>query len=357
VDPSAVCKVPAFDPDVALLVGNETVEVPLAVLEAPGAPADEVDGPAANALRDYLASPRARHAPADGWRVIGEGDAVTYAAPPGGGYGDWWVVGFEQREGDWRLVQEEIVDQELTPAQRGQGLELEWSGPVRVEGGGWSSALQLVNGRGSPWTARRGVPWAIPHVFDHQTGHEIGALQSVVHDQPQDFRDVPTVQPGERAEVPLALGSVGVSLAGGVYDVVGCVPELALASPLGTLEVVGGPATAEGTVLTYHPGNAFMDALAIGTLTLHHGCLAVANGASDRSPAYVLWPEGYALVERDGGAVLIDPIGRSVGALGDEISLGGGYAPYRLIADSVIGGVPEGCANGGGGYFITGGPT
>jgi hypothetical protein len=112
----------------------------------------------------------------------------------------------------------------------------------------------------------------------------------------------------------------------------------------------------EVRVLTYEFTGAGMDALAFGTLSDVNGCLGLEHETGDSKYAtYVLWPEGYALVERGGRTVLVNPVGEEVAALGDEVSLGGGGAPLRLIEDSVIGGVPDSCRTTGEAYFITSG--
>jgi hypothetical protein len=147
---------------------------------------------------------------------------------------------------------------------------------------------------------------------------------------------------------------VGTTLPRGSYDLVVCVPGLGLASSVGVLRVVDRPAAAEGRVLTYPPANGFMEALGTGTLTLHNGCVALDLGG-DSLPTYVVWPDGYALVDRDGRSVMIDPTGQEVGALGDHVALGGGSVPLRSIADRVTGGVPETCRAEGHDYFVTSG--
>jgi hypothetical protein len=362
-NPDAVCDVPLYDPDVALLVGEEEVQVPTQVLEERGTPAASLTGPAADALRAYLGSQAAQNAPSDGWRVITEApDSVTYAAPPDGGYSDWWVVGFERAGDGWRRIGEELVDQQQTHAQRGHGLRLAWANELVLQDGSWDSPLEVVNERSSAWVDDQGAYWGLVHVFDRRTGQELGAeLGSHAAIGVGPWSGLPPgengfdVAPGGHALLLVTLGGVGTSLESGTYDVIACVPGLGLASPIETLRIVDGPANAPGRVLTYRDNGFYMQALLTGILTIHNGCVAVGGDPGDPRPAYVVWPDGYALVRRGGRTVLIDPVGREVGAPGDEVQLGGGYVSPDSVERGTIGGVPEACRAGGGGYFVTGG--
>ena len=152
LDPVTICDVPAYDPSVALLGDDFSSvfgatgprEVPLDVLEAPGAPASTIVGPAAEALRSYVASPEAVNAPAEGWRAIAESsEEMIFAAPPDGGYSDWWVTRFTMAGGEWKPRETELVDQHLTPAQAGHGMQLHWTGDVVLRDGEWNSSLSL----------------------------------------------------------------------------------------------------------------------------------------------------------------------------------------------------------------------
>jgi hypothetical protein len=107
-------------------------------------------------------------------------------------------------------------------------------------------------------------------------------------------------------------------------------------------------------VLTYRPTGASMAALGGGRLVVHQGCLAV-DQRSPR-PIYVLWPDGYALVDRGADApILVDAVGHEVARLGDDVTLGGGYVPHDHADDATIGGVPDDCRTSGEGYFLTSG--
>lgn len=348
LDPPAICEVPAYDPDVALLVGQPVREVALSLLEAPGQPASELQGPATDALRAYLASPAAVHAPADGWRpIVAPAEVVTFAAPEDPGR--WWMVGFtRQPDGDWRRVEEEIVDQSQTPAQRGHDLRLVWSRDLILDAAAWNDALGLVNDRDARWIDTGSRVWGIPHVFDRATGQEIVAPLPVAGWSGEPYE----VGSGESISVPLAMGGVLPALTSGTFDVVACVPELGLASPVVELVVRGTEVVPDVRVLTYPGPGTGMQALGGGTLTVTHGCLAVGEATQ---AIYVLWPDGYALVERDGRRMLIDPIGAEVAALGDNVTLGGGNVELRWIDGMLTGALPDACRAPGESYFVTSG--
>lgn len=360
LDPAAICDVPAYDPGVALLGDDFSSvfgatgprEVPLNVLEAPGTSASTIAGPASDALRSYLASPDAVNAPAEGWRAIAESsDEVIFAAPPDGGYSDWWVTRFTEIDGAWRPRETELVDQHLTPAQRGRGLGLTWTETTVVDDGVWGSTLSLKNDRGGSWSSGEDTYelWGVAHVFDPETGREVGHAAQSVGGWGVETR----VAAGEAVRLPLSLGGALTALGSGhEYDVVACVPELGLASPVGSLRVAEHPMPS-ATVLTYPFTGVAMDALGGGRLVVHNGCLAVA-GRSPR-PIYVLWPDGYSLVYRlDERPVLIDAVGREVAGLGDTVQLGGGGVELENAESATIGGIPDACKTGGG-YFLTSG--
>jgi hypothetical protein len=361
LDPAKICEVPAHDPGVAIL-GDDSASVfgttgprefPLQVLDAPGQAASAIGGPASAALRSFLDDPQAVHAPSDGWRAIAESpDEVIFAAPPESGYSDWWVTRFTRTEETWTAQESELVDQHQTAAQLGRGLSLTWGETTVVDDGSWGSTLHLNNDREGSWSSGEGAYelWGVAHVFDPETGREVGhAARSV------GGWDVESVlASGETLRLPLSLGGALSSLGSGhEYDVVACVPELGLASPVGTLRVAEHT-MASARVLTYPFEGTSMLALGGGRLMIHNGCLAVA----DRSPRpiYVLWPDGYSLVYRQQEIpVLIDAVGREVARLGDDVTLGGGYVPSDNADEATIGGLPDACRTSGGGYFLTSG--
>lgn len=348
LDPAAICDVPPYDPDVALLIGQPVREVALADLEAPGAPASELEGPATDALRAYLASPAAVHAPTAGWRGVDvEGEEVVFVAPDDD-EGRWWVTGFTaQPDGDWRMIEEEIVDQEQTPAQRGHGLRLEWAGSLALDDGRWNDPLQLMNESGEPWADQGLAHWGFVHVFPRGSDEEVGGGVEIATSWGASY-DLP---PGQELPIPAALGGHLPVLTQGTYDVVACLPQLGLASSVGTLEV-GDPGVVPGVHVMTFPGTTGMQALGGGTLEVAGGCLTL--GGAGRT-TQVLWPHGYAFVGRDGRELLIDPIGDEVGALGDHLSVGGGWVHLSPAEDLVVGGIPESCRVGGESYFVTSG--
>jgi hypothetical protein len=361
LDPATICDVPAYEASVALLGdGYSTVlggtgprEVPLEVLDAPGTSASTLVGPASEALRSYLATPDAVNAPAEGWRAIAESsDEVIFAAPPAGGYSDWWVTRFTLNGGVWRPRETELVDQHQTAAQRGRGLRLTWGETTVVDDGVWGSTLLLNNDRGASWSSGEDgyELWGVAHVFDPETGREVGHAARSVGVWGVETR----LASGGTVTLPLSLGGALPALgSGNEYDVVACVQELGLASPVGVLRVAEHP-MASARVLTYPFDGTSMLALGGGRLVVHDGCLAVA-GRSPR-PIYVLWPDGYSLVYRlDEEPVLIDPVGRQVARLGDEVQLGGGFVELEHAETATIGGIPAACKTGGEGYFITSG--
>jgi hypothetical protein len=361
--PAEICEVPEFDPDVALLgepfdvhtdpsVGPR--EFPLDLLEAEGEPASTLTGPASDELRSFFASKHGRDAPQDGWRAIATSPKeVIFAAPPAHASSlDWWIVRFSTSEGGWRFEHTELVEQHQTPAQLGRGLSLTWGETTVVDDGVWGWTLHLKNSRGASWSSgEEGYElWGVAHVFDPETGGEIGhAARSV-----GSWGVESVLASGETARLPLSLGGALSALESGhEYDVVACVPELGLASPVGMLRVAEHP-MASASVLTYPFEGFSMQALGGGRLVVHNGCLAVA-GRSPR-PIYVLWPDGYSLVYRlQEEPVLIDAVGREVARLGDEVTLGGGYVPQDNADAVTIGGLPETCRTRGEGYFLTSG--
>jgi hypothetical protein len=359
LDPEEICDVPTYDPSVALLGDDSSSvfgatgarQVPLEVLEAPGAPASSIVGPATEALRSYLVDPQAVNAPSDGWRAItGTPDEVIFAAPPDGGYSDWWVTRFTPSGGEWKARETELVDQHLTPAQAGHGLRLGWTGAIVIDGGRWNSTLELTNGRDSGWSIEDGYElWGHVHVFDRGSGAEIGHVARTVGSWGPSLH----LDAGESEPLPLSLGGALAELgADRTYDVTACVPELGLASAVGTLRVEANTTVRTVRVLTYPHTGIGMGALGGGRLVIHNGCLAVA-GRSPR-PIYVLWPDGYAMVSRhEENPVLIDAVGREVARLGDEVTLGGGGVQLDGAAQATIGGLPDACRADG--YFLTSG--
>lgn len=123
---------------------------------------------------------------------------------------------------------------------------------------------------------------------------------------------------------------------------------------MGTLRINDDAAVTDVRVLTYEPNGLSMGALTGGTLAVVNGCLGLQG---DGGPAtYLILLQGYALVVRDGTKMLIDPLGNEVGALGDQVSFGGGGSPLSGVEHVAIDGIPEPCRTGGG-YFIASGSS
>ncbi len=351
LDPASICNVPTLDPSVSLLVGEESTQYPNAVLEGHGQTASALDGQGTDELRLYIASSAGRNFPATGWRVIAaSGNRVTFAAPHTEGVHDWWVVGFSRRDGSWHRVDAEIAQQEQTPAQKGQGLSLHWTGEVVVRDGGWVSPIELVNGRSTTWTdhGAYGGYWGLAHVFDPTTGEEIGSAAYWPTDPWQQI----SLEPNQTKKLPLALGGSLDGLHPGTYPVVACVPPLGLASTVATVSVAENFATAGIHVLTYESNGTSMTALGGGVLATKNGCLGWGNPGHF---TYLIFPIGYQVVERDGNDLLIGPTGNAVAAIGRRASFGGGYVPIDASKAHIIGAMPAACIDAHSGYWLVGG--
>ena len=364
IDPVAVCGfTPRHGPE---YVSLDSHEIPQAVLDEPGTPfadlssevlgdplGDPLPWPSIQAVQEIVGNSQL---PADGWRVIEQSlDGVTAAAP---GEGDhWYVLSIDRRDGDPRVggwaPSTPVVP---TAADRGAGLRLEWDGPIEYRHGSHRGSLSLVNDRTQDWVDDGGEYWAVAHVFDRSTGAEV-ALDgdSVIAGVGGEY----DLAPGGRVDVPVALPSGMRSLPVGDYDLVACIRELSLESPVGTLRVLGDetaePSTAEApevTILVAKPQNDSMAALGEGTLTVVDGCLAL--GGSSEAPTFVIWPAGSGLTERDGQTWVTDPNGEATVKVGDAVRLGGGLVGLSQAEELVDGEIPESCKVSGERYFLTG---
>jgi hypothetical protein len=106
------------------------------------------------------------------------------------------------------------------------------------------------------------------------------------------------------------------------------------------------------TILVAKPMNGSMEALASGTLSLVDGCLALVN--SGAPPSFLIWPPGYALVERDGVTSVTNQAGDPVTDVGSYLQLGGGNV-YLASAQGIVDGeIPKACQVSGERYFIVG---
>ncbi len=349
-DPAEVCGFTSQGGPEVVKLDSLDREPTRAVLDEPGHPASELDAPGAGALQDYLATPAAVNAPSSGWRVlIEEPGSVTFGAPFDS-EGRWFVVGFEERQGRWHPSTEMLANEVPTDAQMGAGLRLEWSGPVDLANANSQPTLSLVNDSSGVWSDARGEHWAVAHVFDRETGLQVEEGDTSIAGVGTRY----SLEPGGRATLPVTLGGAR-NLAPGEYDVVACVPALALASPVGTLRVLppgSGPAVPDVAVLRYRGGDGGgMAALGGGVLAVRDGCLAVEDAPYE--PTFVIWPPGWRLQEEGDRLVLVDAIGEPVAHVGDRITFGGGFLHLGWASDLVLEPIPESCRVSGERYFLT----
>jgi hypothetical protein len=69
---------------------------------------------------------------------------------------------------------------------------------------------------------------------------------------------------------------------------------------------------------------ATMEALYVGKVNRDpQGCLRVESEGG----AVVIWPYGFKLAERDGGLFVENEEGRSIGQIGGDFRMGGGFVP------------------------------
>jgi hypothetical protein len=77
------------------------------------------------------------------------------------------------------------------------------------------------------------------------------------------------------------------------------------------------------------PPDAVMEALYVGKVNRdEQGCLRVESEGG----AVVIWPYHFTLEARDGGLFVKDAQGRSVGRIGGEFRMGGGFVPSGSFA-------------------------
>jgi hypothetical protein len=153
-------------------------------------------------------------------------------APTSGG--DWYYANFANDGTGWTLQGWGATRPTVTDAQRGEGLHLEWRGRLSIAPGGWSGGVWLVNDRDTTWNDDRGEYWAIPHVYEPDTGREIGPSEHAIAGVGREY----SVSPGEAVRLPVAISPR--DYAPGTCAIIACVPELALASPVGELVVESG---------------------------------------------------------------------------------------------------------------------
>jgi hypothetical protein len=355
IDPAAVCGfTPRHGPEYVSLDGHE---IPQSVLDEPGTPFSELSASVVGDLRPFIThgGVDAGHPPEDGWRVIDQRpDGATVAAPNGP---DWYVIRIDDSQGapkvgGWAPYAKVLP----TAADRGAGLRLVWDGTTEMRQGGRAEPkLFAVNDGANAWRDDRGEYWAVAHVFDPITGHELYPNADYGIEGVGREYDVP---PGGRFDMPVANPTGFGSLTPGTYDIVACVAELSLASPIGELRVVGdvsptpSPSEPSPTILVAKSQEMSMDALAEGTLTVVDGCLAL--GGSPGVPTFVIWPAGSTLVERDAQTVVIDADDNTVARVGGNVHLGGGFIDLSRAEGVVDGDIPAPCRVTGERYFLAG---
>jgi hypothetical protein len=189
---------------------------------------------------------------------------------------------------------------------------------------------------------------AVPHLFDPATGALVG---------PGAFPIDPIsgevgAAPGAETSIPIALGASLTAADVGEYRVVACIPELGLASPETTLRVEDDAIVPDAHVLTFAPTGAYTMPLFRGRLIVRNGCLASQSDGANR-PTYIVLPQGFAFVQRDGRQVLIDPLGHATAELGDALEMTGGGGGLEQADALVVGGVPPSCREEDAGYLFT----
>jgi hypothetical protein len=234
ISPSAVCRIPTDEPPG--LVSVNGVEFPRSALAGPDTEAQNDDTPQAAVLRNYVNDPNENFGefPRTGWRLIlDRPDSEVFAAPLD--HGLWATVGVAKEDGEWRWAGsgggERLSE---TRFQRGAGLRLQWPGAlVTAQGALPQARIELVNDRDTTWVDDRGEYWAVAHVFDRSTGASLLSDEVAIGGVGREYR----VEPGASVDLPIAWPEGWKDLEPGTYDLVACVGELALASPVGELRV------------------------------------------------------------------------------------------------------------------------
>lgn len=364
LDPIAVCGfTPRHGPE---YVSLDDHEIPQSVLDEPGTSyadlavgSPSVAWPEMSEVQDTIGDSRL---PAGGWRVIDHGsDGAAIAAPVD--HGRWFVVRIDTRDGarvgGWAPSQPVMP----TAADRGTGLHLEWDGSLDIRNRHWERNLSLVNDRTTAWVDDRGEYWGIAHVFDQSTGAELDLGAGFIAGVGREY----DLASGARVEVPVSLPQDVTSLPVGSYDIVACIPELSLVSPVGELRVLGDVTSAPSTtepasdvsILVARPQNDSMAALGEGTLSVVHGCLALVAPSDPGStvvhaPTFVIWPAGSLLAEHDGVTSVAGQDGVPITDVGSHIQLGGGLVDLAQAEQLVDGEIPPSCRASGERYFLAG---
>ncbi len=358
IDPAAVCGfTPHHGPGYVSLDG---LEIPRSLLDQTGTHYSELPADVVGDLRPFIThgGVDAAHPPEDGWRIIDQGAAGATVAAPNGH--DWYVIRIDgsrtpRKVGGWAPNATVLP----TAADRGAGLRLAWNGTTQVQQGEQAKMhLEAMNEGAIAWKDDRGEYWGIAHIFDPATSRELFPdAEFGIAGVGREYH----VPPGGRFDVPVATPPRLDSLPPGTYELVACVPELSLASPVGELHVVGdasaAPSTSESlpdvTMLVARPQNGpSAAAVGGGTLTVVEGCLAL--GGSVGAPSFVVWPAGSGLTQRDGQTWVTNPNGDVTAQVGTTVRLGGGFIGLSQAESLVDGEIPESCKVSGERYFLAG---
>src|SRR5918994_5438567 len=129
---------------------------------------------------------------------------------------------------------------------------------------------RALEGRADPWTiGEDGYQlWGHVHVFAPVTGAEIGRAAETLG----GWGGPLTLEPSATTRLPLSFGgALDAVTSGRSYDVIACVPEIGLASPVGSLRVEENTLVRSARVLTYSSTGGMMQALAFGKLVVPRG--------------------------------------------------------------------------------------
>jgi len=219
------------------LVALADYEIETSSLAEEGFPLLDLASVPRDALLDfYRQGPDPSSKPADGWREVYEReDRVVLAAPDDAGSDRWYYVAFAKYEGQWRASGWGFLPIGETVMQRGEGLRLEWRSEIVYDRGALQEGIWLVNERDEPWIDEEGGEyWGIVHLLDPASGEEVAQGHGAVFGTGKSYN----VAPGDAVQLPLGFGNLD-RVPDGTYAAVACVPDLGLASPLGTLTLTG----------------------------------------------------------------------------------------------------------------------
>ena len=210
-------------------IGGEIV--PRSLLSRPPGTAEEASTPQAAILRAWINSPESGgDLPKVGWNLlVDRPDRTVFIVIA---HGLPTTVAVTKTDGQWAWAGQGGGLPQPTPGQRGSGLELSWRGPMTDARGSSNTMLVLTNGRSSEWVDDQGQYWGVAHVFDQTTQKPVGSSDVAIGGVGETYH----LRPGGSTTLPVALPQ---GIPPGTYDLIACVPELALASPIGILLVPG----------------------------------------------------------------------------------------------------------------------